>query len=119
MANKDFGEYVRKLRTERTYSLKQLADEIEITPYYLSYIESGKKTNPNQKIIARMFVVLRMSKSEIEHFLDLHAKANGIVSYDITEYIMQNDDIREEIRSARDKQGASPNWDDFINSFIK
>ena len=29
MANKDFGEYVRKLRTERTYSLKQLADEIE------------------------------------------------------------------------------------------
>ena len=109
MANKDFGEYVRKLRTERTYSLKQLADEIEI----------GKKTNPNQKIIARMFVVLRMSKSEIEHFLDLHAKANGIVSYDIAEYIMQNDDIREEIRSARDKQGASPNWDDFINSFIK
>lgn len=89
MANKDFGEYVRKLRTERTYSLKQLADEIEITPYYLSYIESGKKTNPNQKIIARMFVVLRMSKSEIEHFLDLHAKANGIVSYDIAEYIMQ------------------------------
>ena len=66
-----------------------------------------------------MFVVLKMSKSEIEHFLDLHAKANGIVSYDIAEYIMQNDGIREEIRSSRDKQGASPNWDDFINSFIK
>ena len=43
MANKDFGEYVRKLRTERTYSLKQLADEIEITPYYLSYIEAAKR----------------------------------------------------------------------------
>ena len=66
-----------------------------------------------------MFVVLKMSKSEIEHFLDLHAKANGIVSYDIAEYIMQNDNIREEIRSARDKQGASPNWDDFIKNFIK
>ena len=35
MANKDFSEYVRKLRTERNYSLKQLADEIEITTYYL------------------------------------------------------------------------------------
>ena len=107
MVNKNFGEYVRKLRTERNYSLKQLAEEIEITPYYLSYIESGRKTNPNQRIIARMFVVLKMSKSEIEHFLDLH------------EYIMQNDNIREEIRSARDKQGASPNWDDFIKNFIK
>lgn len=63
MANKDFGEYVRKLRTERTYSLKQLADEIEITPYYLSYIESGKKTNPNQKIIARF--ATEESKSNI------------------------------------------------------
>lgn len=119
MANKDFGEYVRKLRTERNYSLKQLAEEIEITPYYLSYIESGRKTNPTQRIIARMFGALKMSKSEIEHFLDLHAKANGIVSYDIAEYIMQNDDIREEIRSARDKQGASPNWEDFIKNFIK
>lgn len=60
-----------------------------------------------------------MSKSEIEHFLDLHAKANGIVSYDIAEYIMQNDDIREKIRSAKDKQGASPNLENFIKNFIK
>ena len=30
MVNKNFGEYVRKLRTERNYSLKQLAEEIEI-----------------------------------------------------------------------------------------
>lgn len=66
-----------------------------------------------------MFVALKMSNSEIEHFLGLHAKANGIVSYDIVEYIMQNDDIREEIRSARDRQGASPNWEDFIKNFIK
>ena len=43
MVNKNFGEYVRKLRTERNYSLKQLAEEIEITPYYLSYIESGRR----------------------------------------------------------------------------
>ena len=117
MVNNDFGGYVRKLRTERNYSLKKLADQIDITPYYLSYIESGRKTNPNQKIIAKMIVVLKMSKSEIEHFLDLHAKVNGIVSYDIAEYIMQNDDIREGIRSARDKQGASPNWEDFISNF--
>lgn len=44
---------------------------------------------------------------------------NGIVSYDIAEYIMLNDDIREKIRLARDKQGASPNWEDFIKNFIK
>ena len=119
MANNDFGEYVRKLRIERNYSLKQLAEEIEITPYYLSYIESGRKTNPNQRIIARIFVVLKMNKSQIEYFLDLHAKANGIVSYDIADYIMKNDDIRKGIRSARDKQEASPNWEDFINDFIK
>ena len=63
MVNKNFGEYVRKLRTERNYSLKQLAEEIEITPYYLSYIESGRKTNPKERIIARMVVALKTSKS--------------------------------------------------------
>ena len=61
---------------------RKLAAKLGITAYYLSYIENGVKSNPNKRIIARMFTELNMSKSEIECFLDLHAKANGCVSYD-------------------------------------
>lgn len=116
--NNDFGMYIRKLRRDRNFSLKQFASEVGITPYYLSYIENGKKKNPNVKIMIKMFRVLKLEKSEIERFLDLHAKVNGIVSYDIVDFIMKHDEIRALIRSERDKPDNYPNWDDFINNFI-
>lgn len=118
MSKEVFGQYIRKLRTDRGLSLRELSDQLGISPYYLSYIENGTKFNPNKRVIARMFIALKMNKSEIEHFLDLHAKANGCVSYDIVQYIMQHDEVRETIRFERDQPDASPNWEDFINSFI-
>ena len=118
MSKETFGQYICKLRTDKEMSLRELAAKLGITAYYLSYIENGVKSNPNKRIIARMFTELNMSKSEIECFLDHHAKDNGCVSYDIVQYIMQHDEVRETIRSARDQPDVSPNWEDFINSFI-
>lgn len=118
MSKKEFGEYLRKLRNDRGYSLGDLADGVGVTPYYISYIENGKKTNPSKKIIANIFVKLKMTKAEIERFLDLHGKANGCVSYDIVEYIMSHDELREMIRLERDDPNTSPDWDDFINNFM-
>ncbi len=118
MSKSDFGQYIRKLRIDRGFSLRELACELDITPYYLSYIESGAKCNPNIKIIAKMFTVLNLTKKEIEVFFDLHAKANGCVSYDIVDYIMKHDEVREAIRSARDMPDASPSWEDFLNKFM-
>lgn len=112
----EFGEYIRILRTERNLSLRQLADIIGISPYYLSYIEQGKKKNPSKKIMAAMFLALNLNKGEIETCLDFHAQANGIVSLDLVDFIMTNDSIRDELRDLRDKSGVSSNWIDFIEN---
>lgn len=56
-----------------------------------------------------------MSKEEIEKFLDIHANLNGCVSYDIADFIMENDEDRRAIRSERDKPDSSPDWEDFID----
>ena len=117
--NNEFGEYIRKLRNERNLTLRQLAEKIGISSYYLSYLETGKKTNPDIKIIANLFIALKMDKAEMELFLDYHAKANGCVSYDIVDFIMENETVRADIRSARDEPGSSPNWDDFIGKISK
>lgn len=119
MCKIEFGKYIRELRIKRNLSLSGLAKLVGITPFYISYMESGKKTNPDAQIMGRMIQAMKLNKQEIEQFLDLHAKANGCVSYDIVEYIMQHDEIREAIRSERDKLGASPSWEDFLNGFIK
>ena len=112
--NNEFGKYLKIIREKNGYSLRELGRISGITPYYISYLENGKKTNPSVEIMAKLFKALNMSKLEIERFLDLYAKANNCVSYDIVDFIMENDDIREYIRSKRDEPDSSPGWDDFI-----
>lgn len=116
MDKERFGIYLRKLRTDRNLTLTGLANLIGITPYYISHMESGNKTNPDIKIIYNMFKAMKLNKEEIEQFLDLHAKANGCVSYDIVQYIMQNDEVRAAIRLERDKADTVPNLDDFMTA---
>lgn len=119
MYSNEFGKYIRFLRTDRNLSLTQLAEQLSITPYYISYLESGKKRNPSAKLMAKMFKAMKMDKNEIEHFLDLHAKANNCVSYDVVDFIMTNRDILEAIRAARDRPEAVPNWNDFMEKINK
>ncbi len=111
----NFGEYVQKCRESRCYKLREFAEIIEISPYYLSMIENGKKKNPKIQIIGRIYKALKLTKSEMEKLLYLYAKANDTVCSDIVDYIMENENIIRAIRYERDKQGSSPNWNDFIN----
>lgn len=115
MSKTEFGKYIYELRTSRNLTLSQLAEKVDISPYYISYMESGTKRNPSIEIMARMFKALEMSKQEIEHFLDLHAKANNCVSYDIVDFIMENPEVRAIIRAQRDKVDSVSNWNDFMN----
>ena len=119
MKNNEMGQYISELRVRMGYSQTRLAELVDVTPYYVSYLESGKKSNPSIKIMAALFRELNMSKEEIEKFLDIHAKLNGCVSYDIADFIMENDEVRRAIRLERDKPDSFPNWEDFIEKINK
>lgn len=98
-----FGEYVSYPRQSRNYTLRQFAEMIDIFPFYLSFIENGRKSNPSAEILGRIYTVLRLSKSEMVHLLDLHAKANGTISLDIILYIMENERLCSLLRKEWDK----------------
>lgn len=117
--NNELGQYIYELRIRAEYSQTRLAELVGVTPYYISYLESGKKSNPSIKIMAALFKELNMSKTEIEKFLDIHAKLNGCVSYDIVDFIMANDYVRNTIRSERDQSDSFPNWESFIGKINK
>lgn len=93
MSIETFGKYVSYLRTSRDFSLREFADMIELSPYYLCSIENGRRTNPKIKTLGKMYLALNLRKKEMEKLLDLYAKANGQVSADIIDYIMKNDDM--------------------------
>ncbi|OYQ35206.1 transcriptional regulator [Niveispirillum lacus] len=49
-----FGSRVRQLRTEKGVSLKQMADELEISSAYLSALEHGHKGLPSPMLLRQI-----------------------------------------------------------------
>jgi len=118
MIEKTFGEYVSYLRTSRNCTLRELAEMINLSPYYLCSIENGRRKNPKIKMLGKMYLALKLRKEEMEKLLDLYEKANGQASADIIGYTMENDDTRSQLRKERDNC-SEEYWNKFIEKITK
>ncbi len=54
MDSKAFGQHIRKLRMEKGVSLRKMAQRMEISVAYLSYIERGVQGTPSAEVIKRL-----------------------------------------------------------------
>ncbi|MCP3775496.1 helix-turn-helix domain-containing protein [Paenibacillus sp. MZ04-78.2] len=99
-----FGEYLRTLRNARKTSIRELAKQVKKTPTYISDIEKGNNRPPDENLLNNIIVALNLGDgaSIIKNKLfDLAAKERGVVSADIADFIMQDDDVRNVIRLAK------------------
>lgn len=71
----NFGEYIRKLRTENGMTLTQLAAQLELDSANLSKIENGKREFDEKRLekLATVFS-LKLDDIKTEFFSDLFAK---------------------------------------------
>lgn len=114
--NQSFGELVKKYRKGK--SLKKLGDEIGITASYLSDIEKGNRF-PSKKVLDEFIQVFQLKGKEKNQFYDLVAQEcpnNYKVSDDIALYIMQNEQLRNFIRIAQEKNLNNKYWNNLIRS---
>jgi len=112
--NKKFGELVKEYRGKKT--LKELGDEIGITPAYLSDIEKGNRFPAKDKL-DKLIKVFDLKDKKKDNFYDLVAKESKNkykVSGDIAEYIMKNECLRNFIRIAKEKKLDNLYWKDKI-----
>ena len=112
--SKKFGELVREYRGKKT--LKELGDEIGITPAYLSDIEKGNRF-PSEDKLDKLIKVFELRDKKKNNFYDLVAKESKNkykVSGDIAEYIMKNEYLRNFIRIAKEKKLDNVYWKDKI-----
>ena len=108
--NKKFGELLKEYRGKKT--LKELGDEIGITPAYLSDIEKGNRF-PSKDKLDKLIKVFDLKDKKKDNFYDLVAKESKNkykVSGDIAEYIMKNECLRNFIRIAKDKKLDNLYW---------
>lgn len=104
--NENFGSYLRKVRSFKNISLRQLAKELNITPAYLSDIENGNNKPPDKVLLMRIIELLDVSSyPRVKwNLFDLAAKARNDIPMDVKEYILNNIEVLEAIRDIKEKE---------------
>jgi transcriptional regulator with XRE-family HTH domain len=112
--HESFGEYIKARREILGKSIRGLAQELGMTPVYLSDIEKGNRYAP-EKYLERMIEILRISGDDIDFFYDLAGKSRNDIFPDLIEYIGKTEIARVALRKARDLNISKEQWQDFID----
>ncbi|MCX7351324.1 MAG: helix-turn-helix domain-containing protein [Alphaproteobacteria bacterium] len=66
-----FGDRMRKLRTERGITLKQMAEALGVSSAYLSALEHGKRGRPGWHLIQRILAYFNIIWDEADDVVQL------------------------------------------------
>ena len=113
-----FGSFIRKRRVDLDpyISLRKMADLLDISPVYMSNIESGRNPAPKDNILDRLAELLRLGKQDREQMYELAAKTKNYTAVpgDLPEYISTNEYARVALRVAKDVDATDKEWMEFI-----
>lgn len=112
--HESFGAYIKACREGLGKSIRGLAQELGMTPVYLSDIEKGNRYAP-EKHLGRMIEVLRISGDDINCFYELAGKSRNDNFPDLTDYLKKMEIVRVALRRARDLNISNSQWQDFID----
>lgn len=83
----DFGEYINKKRKEKNFSIRQLAEKLDISFTYLSDVEKGRAKAFKQETLKKIIEVLQLNKEETDILNDLAGESQSTVAPDVAEYL--------------------------------
>ena len=115
-----FGGFVRQRRMALGFSLRGLAARLELSPVYMSNIETDRRPAPTQEHLDKLTVELKLDKEDAVRLLDLAARSqNQRVSADLPDYIMERDIVRAALRTAKEVDATDEEWQEFIDRITK
>lgn len=77
-----FGERMRKLRTERGVTLKDMAEALGVSSAYLSALEHGKRGRPGWHLIQRILAYFNIIWDEAEDVVRLARVSHPRITID-------------------------------------
>lgn len=114
-----FGSFVRQMRIARGLSLRGLAARLNLSPVYMSNIETDRRAAPTQEYLDKLIFELGLNKEEQEHLLDLAAKPKHSGCLRSPDYIMERDIVRAALRTAKEVDATDEEWQEFIDRITK
>lgn len=114
-----FGEFIKQKRQEHNprYTLKKMAEALNINLTHLSDIENGRKKPFDKEKIESFCKILDLSQEEEALMFDLAARDVDGVPADITDTIMyteQGDFARIALRKVNQGKGNIELWKELI-----
>lgn len=116
-----FGLFLREKRLAKDITLRKMADKLNISPVYMSSIETGRRAAPKDDILQNIAKILMMDKQEQEQMYELAAKSKTFTAVpgDLPEYISENELARIALRVAKDVDATDKEWTEFIEKLRK
>lgn len=116
-----FGGMLNKLRKDRKISLRKLAEELNISPTFLSDIENDRRLPPNSdknfSAIQKIIDVLELDDVESENLkleADKALYGKGMISKDAEEYLSNSPKAQLAMRKAIDKNIGDSKWEEIL-----
>lgn len=109
----NFGQSLRFIREKQGLTIRKVAENVNKTPTYISDIERGNNKPPEKNLMIKLMTALSLQEGETEirnYLFDLAAGERGIVSEDIADYIMENNELRLAIRIAQQQKKRGELW---------
>lgn len=117
MRDMSFGDFVKAKREEAALSQRNFAAQLDISPVYASYIESGKRKPPKRDLLLKIADVLHLDKRDTETllFLAVREKYHQDNPDDIIGYVCSNDYAKATLRLAKEYRITDEDWNFFTN----
>lgn len=97
-----FGRFVKNYRSENDITIRDFADELEISPSYLCEIEKGRKRVP-VKLVPILKQKFGIKDDEKQIFDDMVSLSRGYGFADINKYLFSHPLAVEAVRAAQEK----------------
>lgn len=111
-----FGKYIKTRRLKLDIGLRELAEQIGISPSYLTEIENNKKPAPSNDILDQIAKLLNINDDSLALFFDLAVETKGDIAEDIKKFIIENVAVRNFIRYIKDETITVTNLMDFLKN---
>lgn len=110
-----FGDFLREKRIRADISLRKLAEDIQLSPAYMSDVENNRRYPLDNEKLAVLIEILHLTPEEQERMYDLAGEARNDVAPDLPEYIKEEQIVRTALRRAKEKATAE-DWQRFIEN---
>lgn len=88
----NFGDYISQKRKEKNFTIRELANKLDISFTYLSDVEKGRAKAFKQEILKKLIDVLQLNDDEKDKLNDLAGKSQNTVAPDVAEYLKNHPD---------------------------